>query len=271
MFSVGISTYDDYNGLYFTIQSLKLHHPLVNEVVVIDNNPKTKIARFNKDLANTSNNNFKIKYVEYRDKVSTSSREEVFKYVNNNYVVICDSHVLFATGAFESLKYFYENESKPYDFIQGPLIYDNGIDISTHFNKKWGSYMYGQWETRHTQERWFEIDAQGLGAFACKKDEWLGFNKHFDGFGGEEHYIHEKYRRKGGRCICLSGFKWMHRFNRPEGIPFPNNLEQRFKNYIIGRMEFNLDYDDVIEAFKEGLSADSIDNAISLCKQLVKK
>ena len=90
-----------------------------------------------------------------------------------------------------------------------------------------------------------------MGTFSCKKSEWLGFNDKFKGFGGEEHYIHEKYRQYGGRCICVKDFKWMHRFNRPTGVPFPNILEQRFNNYIIGRIELNLPYDDVITEFKK--------------------
>ena len=36
-------TYDDINGVYFSLQSLRLYHPLVQddkvELIVIDNNP----------------------------------------------------------------------------------------------------------------------------------------------------------------------------------------------------------------------------------------
>ena len=36
----------------------------------------------------------------------------------------------------------------------------------------------------------FEIPMQGLGMFSCRKEAWLGFNPLFNGFGGEEGYIH---------------------------------------------------------------------------------
>lgn len=39
---------------------------------------------------------------------------------------------------------------------------------------------------------------QGLGIFACRRDVWPGFNPRLRGFGGEEGYIHEKFRRAGG-------------------------------------------------------------------------
>jgi hypothetical protein len=47
------------------------------------------------------------------------------------------------------------------------------------------------------------IPAQGMGVFACRKNNWLGFNPKFRGFGGEEGYIHEKYRKNGKQVICL--------------------------------------------------------------------
>ena len=105
-------------------------------------------------------------------------------------------------------------------------------------------------------------DIGGMGVFSCKKREWLGFNESFKGFGGEEYYIHEKYKQKGGRCICVKDFKWMHRFNRPNGIPFPNTLEDRLHNYIVGRKELNLPYDDVIEEFNKVLDVKVINDVI---------
>ena len=54
------------------------------------------------------------------------------------------------------------------------------------------------------------------------------------GFGGEEGYIHEKFRKNGGRSLCVPGFKWLHRFGRPDGAPYPLKLEDRIWNYYIG-------------------------------------
>jgi len=94
----------------------------------------------------------------------------------------------------------------------------------------------------------FEIPAQGLGLFACRKDAWPGFNPNFRGFGGEEMYIHEKVRRNGGRVMCLPGLPWWHRYGKPEGIAkYPNNLFERARNYVLGRLELGLPYEDVRE------------------------
>jgi hypothetical protein len=43
--TIGMATYDDFNGVYFTIQSLRSFFPITNtsevEFIVVDNNPKS--------------------------------------------------------------------------------------------------------------------------------------------------------------------------------------------------------------------------------------
>ena len=94
---------------------------------------------------------------------------------------------------------------------------------------------------------------QGLGLFACRRAAWPGFNPDFRGFGGEEGYIHEKFRRAGGRTLCLPFLRWMHRFTRPLGIPYVNRWEDRLRNYLIGFRELGLDTAPVVEHFKAHL------------------
>ena len=78
----------------------------------------------------------------------------------------------------------------------------------------WSSGMYGVWGSDPRPPirlaKPFEIDLQGLGVFACRKAAWPGFNPTLRGFGGEEGYIHEKFRRAGGRnavpALSCAGF-----------------------------------------------------------------
>jgi len=85
---------------------------------------------------------------------------------------------------------------------------------------------------------------QGLGVFSCETKNWLGFNEHFKGFGGEEGYIHEKFRQNGGKTVCVPKFKWLHRFLRPDGVTYPLVLEDRIWNYLIGWLELKKDPED---------------------------
>jgi hypothetical protein len=102
----------------------------------------------------------------------------------------------------------------------------------------------------------FEIPAQGLGVFSCRKDSWLGFNPGFTGFGGEEGYIHTKYKQAGRGTLCLPFLRWMHRFERPNGVRYPLNIKDRIINYMIGFNELGLDTAPVREHFNNMIPQD---------------
>ena len=128
--------------------------------------------------------------------------------------------------------------------------------ISTHFDlSKWGSHMWGSWALDprglDPSNKPFEIDAMGMGLFSCRKDSWLGFNPKFRGFGGEEGYIHKKYKMNGKKTLCLPFMRWLHRFERPDGVPYHNDLKDRFRNYMIGFQETKQDTNIVVEQFKD--------------------
>jgi hypothetical protein len=115
--------------------------------------------------------------------------------------------------------------------------------------------MYGVWDNNglaaDPDAQPFEIPMQGLGVFACRKEAWLGFNEAFRGFGGEEGYIHEKFRRAGARTLCLPFLRWLHRFNRPMGVPYRNVWEDRVWNYLIGFTELGLPTIEMEKHFRE--------------------
>jgi len=110
----------------------------------------------------------------------------------------------------------------------------------------------------------FEIPAQGMGLFTCRKDAWLGFNDHFSGFGGEEFYIHEKFRKAGRKAMCLPFLRWMHRFARPNGPKYAVRTEDRVRNYVLGHNELGLDLTDCKTHFlSTGLPSDTWDAIVS--------
>lgn len=95
----------------------------------------------------------------------------------------------------------------------------------------------------------FEIPGQGLGLYACRKDAWPGFNPDTWGFGGEELYIHEKFRRAGGKAVCHPDVKWVHRFPRPETPTYPNTHWYKTRNYLLEYLELGLDTEIVRKHF----------------------
>lgn len=261
-----MATHDDYDGVFFSIQSIRMYHKEILddiEFVIVDNNPNGKhgesIRKFIKWL------DIPIQYLPFTKYQSSTVKNKVFELSDTPYVLCIDSHVLIEPGALKKLIDFYDNKKDCGNLLQGPLIYDDMKSISTHFNlNEWGQYMWGKWGTdergSNPDSEPFEIPAQGMGLFSCRKDSWLGFNKMFRGFGGEEGYIHEKYRKYGKKTLCLPFLRWNHRFERPNGTTYPNNHRDRFRNYFIGFHELNLDTDIIIDEFKDVIEKDFVES-----------
>lgn len=279
LLTVGMATYDDYDGVYFSIQALRAYHDIFStndvEIIVIDNNPDSPHGEAIKSFITYWIKNGK--YIPYKLRTSTAVRNEIFRHATGKYCVSMDCHVFFMKNAFEALIRYYAANPNCKDLIQGPLVYDDLKSCSTHFKPVWGGDMYGQWETDYEslkKNEPFEIPMQGLGVFSCETKNWVGFNKLFKGFGGEEGYIHEKFRRFGGKAICLPEFKWLHRFGRPSGVKYPLILEDRIWNYFIGWLEITQDPEhemikQIYDYFKTRIPEGSIDNIFSQAKSKI--
>jgi Glycosyl transferase family 2/Glycosyltransferase family 25 (LPS biosynthesis protein) len=243
--SIGMATYDDYDGVYFTVMAIRLYHPEVaadTEIIVVDNHPGGSCAEALKGLESWVPG---YRYIPFDRVRGTAARDLVFREATGEFVLCMDSHVMLAPGALRQLMdYFQANPGTP-DLLQGPLLYDDLRTLSTHMDRTWSTGMYGVWgsdgRAQDPAAPPFEIPMQGLGVFACRKAAWPGFNPRLKGFGGEEGYIQEKFRRAGGRALCLPFLRWLHRFGRPGGVPYENTWEDRIRNYFIIADELGID------------------------------
>lgn len=273
--TIGMATYDDYDGVYFTIQSLRMYHDICNtdevEFVVIDNNPKSKHGEETKKFVDK----IKGKYFGISNKTTTAIRNEVFANAAGEFTLCLDPHILIYKGGVDALLKYYQSEETHKNIVSGPLLYDDMKHISTHFEPEWRNSMYGTWGTNNSAYKDitpFEIPMQGLGCFSCKTINWPKFNERFIGFGGEEGYIHEKFRLAGGKAICLPELKWMHRFGRPGGVPYRLILEDRVWNYFVGWLELYNDPEHeqikaIHEHFKDKLPTGQIEKIFERAKQ----
>ena len=255
---IGMATYDDYDGVYFSAQAIRLYHPEVTddtEILILDNHPTGKCAN---DLKALDSKIINYRYIPVAQRTGTSIRDMIFENANADYVLCIDCHVFVEPGAIKRLIDYFDSNPTACDLLQGPMYSDNLKDLSTHFKPVWNKGMYGVWGYDQRAElvdaEPFDIPMQGLGLFACRKQAWPGFNENFRGFGGEEGYIHEKFRQAGGNTLCLPFLRWMHRFARPMGIPYPINWQDRVRNYLIGFTELGLDTKPIIEHFNEHIN-----------------
>ena len=271
MLTIGMATYDDYDGVYFTVQAIRMYHPEIAagvEFIVVDNHPEGPCSGDLKGLEKWVPG---YRYVPSSRIHGTAVRDLVFREASAEFVICVDCHVMFVPGSLRKLLDYFEAHRDTPDLLQGPLIYDDLKTFSTHMERTWSAGMYGVWGTdpraADSDAPPFEIGLQGLGVFACRKSAWPGFNPRLSGFGGEEGYIHEKFRRAGGRALCLPFLRWMHRFGRPMGVPYRNAWEDRIRNYLIVSAELGNDPAPMLDHFRNHLGRDNADRIIAAVRE----
>tara|TARA_R100000008_G_C3585019_1_gene171547 strand:+ start:377 stop:1534 length:1158 start_codon:yes stop_codon:yes gene_type:complete len=320
--TIGMAHHNDYHGVYFTIQDIRKElifnrrHDLLQRIkfLVVENDPGSKHAQMLKDYSNKVRN---LEVIDLTEDIGTSpARNKIIEEARTNFVLVMDCHVLLCpvVETLDKLFSFLEYNSKSDDLYTGPLIHDDLMNFSTHFNDTWGGHMWGQWGSAwqcvcesynfaihnendkvsffslEKQEKLdkcvycnrefpkdigfyghekplsdqgyskvgrdpsscpFPVFAQGLGVFLTRKASWLKFNEHARGFGGEECYIHEKYRANDRQTIYLPFLRWLHRFGRPDGVRYELTAENKVRNYILEFLELGMDLSPIKEHFVE--------------------
>jgi hypothetical protein len=264
---IGMAAYDDYDGVYFSAMAIRLYHPEIaaeTEILVIDNHPRGPSSAGLKALEKSIQG---YRYVPFDQIGGTAVRDMVFREAHSEFVLCIDCHVMFAPGSLRLLlDYFHAHPDTP-DLLQGPLLHDDMRTLSTHMEPRWSCGMYGVWGSdRRAADPAappFEITMHGLGGFACRKAAWPGLNPRLRGFGGEEGYLHEKFRRAGGRALCLPFLRWVHRFGRPAGVPYRNSWEDRIRNYLVIADELGLDPAEAVDHFRAHVGAEAADPIVA--------
>ncbi|MEY3228784.1 MAG: hypothetical protein RLZZ536_3403 [Planctomycetota bacterium] len=273
--TIGFATHNDFDGLYFSINALRLYHSSVMqdvELIVIDNAPDSPCGQRAKGLFSHINSGiqsgqpghpFSARWIPFGEIQGTSApRDRIFHEAAGDAVLVMDSHVMLVPGAVEKLLSFYRQNPDCRDLLSGPLLLDNHSTVYTHFTDTWRDGMWGTWgiddRGRDIDAEPFPIPAMGLGLFSCRKDAWLGFNPHFREFGGEEWYIHEKFRKAGRDCKCLPFLRWQHRFGDPVGgRKSPLSLHGKVRNFMIGHQELGISLERLRNHYVYGINEDT--------------
>jgi glycosyltransferase involved in cell wall biosynthesis len=272
--TIGMACCHDFNGVFFTL--MDLHRSRITagmldqvELLVIDNEPHgpsgpSAHSRETKDVVGQLRN---ARYIHAPNPQGTAPpRNQVFQEAQGDAVCCLDSHVLLGPEVFIRLVQFWtgdESESRELgvdNLYQGPCLNytqqnHDGLPsfAGTHWAERWGpDGMFGQWEVnevaRLPDAKPFPISMCGLGLFTARRDSWLGFHEQMREFGGEEGYIHEKYRANGRQVYCLPWLQWIHRFGHVDGIKYPTNWKSRARNYLLSYRELGFPSYDSIKA-----------------------
>jgi glycosyltransferase involved in cell wall biosynthesis len=217
-----------------TIQALRLFHArdLADvEILVVDNAGDPALARL---CAGT-----RTRYVQSTEKQGpAAAKNSVLRNARGAWTLCIDSHVLLAPGAISALLAWISEHPESIDLIHGPMLYDGLNSCASAMRPEWGTDgKFGVWWTTNVppdDDPVREIPMHGCGLFACRTSVWPGFPDAWRGFANEEGYIHERFRRFGGRVLLLPALKWAHLFRQHEHpSPAPVTEEDLKRNFFI--------------------------------------
>lgn len=234
--TVALATYDDFDGVFFTVQSLRLHHrPFIDdaEILILNNHPEGEhhhaLHAWGKQVKN-------VRVVDIERPVTSFTKYRAFDLASHDVVLVLDCHVLLEPGFLSWMMAYWDTPSRKHDMLTGPLIYNDLDHKSTHMEPKWCGHDYGGWATNAEGLKSglpFEVPMQGMGCFAMLKESWFGIPPDFVGFGAEEWFMAEMVRQHGGRVMCHPFLGWLHRFDWPKRT-FPLRVDDRLWNYYRG-------------------------------------
>lgn len=246
--TIGMPSYDNHQEVWSTIQGLKVFHDLSDvEIMIVDNKGSALVEKVVHDCH--------VRYEKYTKRGTGPVRNKIFELASGEFVLCIDSHIFLYPDTVWKLKQWYMNNKEiAKNLITGTIVMSDNIRYFTHYENKWRSNMWGIWpfakNDSNLEKDAFEIEIGPLGLFGCRKDSWLGFAKGCTGFGGVEGVLQEKYRKSGRKCICLPWLKWVHFFHRIKQ-PYPNILEERIKNFILGFKELSMNLKPLYDHFGE--------------------
>ena len=200
--TIGMAAYQDFDGVYFSVQDLRLHHDMEHvEILVVDNFGCNTTAAF---VASTGLDG-SVRYLRATEKTGTAApRQKIFEEARGKAVLCMDAHVLLAPGSIARLKQFYRDHPATLDLYQGPLLHDDLQPRSTHFDPVWGSHMYGRWgqDARGDQDQPFEIAMQGLGISQLPQRGVARFQSEVPGF-RRRGILHPREVSPGGSPVLV--------------------------------------------------------------------
>ncbi|RME22940.1 MAG: glycosyltransferase family 2 protein, partial [Candidatus Zixiibacteriota bacterium] len=213
--TIGMAVHNNPQGVWMTIESIREKYPQCAQDVqflVLDNCPDSVEGEATRDYVRNnldrSGDGWVGHYIAATPRQSTSLRNLIFDCAETEYVMCLDSHIfLKGPNALPKTIAFLKSGAAGNDLYHGPAYHERGYIYATHMNPAFRGQNFGTWGVMQAESGghvfhadWpepIEIPAHGMGLFLARRDTWLRFHHAFRHFGGEECYIHEKYRLHG--------------------------------------------------------------------------
>lgn len=265
LLTVGMAVYGEFPNTWFTLETLRSYHRSeIDEIIVVDNHPQGCSRTAAKTLAVGG------RYIHRPDLSGTSkSRQHIFELSQSRYTMVIDAHVVLAPGSLSKTREFLKSRAiNDSDLFHGPVLLDNGEVMATQWVDNFCGGLWGEWFCSVdllSSDRPIPISSMGLGLFLMETKSFPGFNPGFTQFGGEESYLHEKVRQRGGKCWCLPWLRWGHQWRESNNVggniaPYPFDDKFHIRNMVLGHWELGVDPELIWNHFKKKVSRNDFDS-----------
>ena len=154
--TIGMAHYNDFKGLYGTIQAIRSMHLYEEwfeqlQFVVVDQSPaESKHSPLAEGLMRNlsrSSDFLSGKYISLPHPKGTSPpRNAIFEHADSDYVLVIDSHVTFTSKTLPAILKWYKEHPAADGIYTGPIMMDNMHEICpTHMAAMWREKMWGIW------------------------------------------------------------------------------------------------------------------------------
>lgn len=274
LLTIGFPVYDDHAGLVWSLQTLRAQYAETLqrfdiELLVLDNNPNSPQGRDVQRFCTRLRRQTRLRYVAWdRAQGTAVAKNQVMASASGQWVLCLDSHVQLLPDSLTWLCGQLANQElpDPQDLYHGVLVLDDLVGTQTHMDLVWRGRMWGRWgndpAVRDSRQP-CPIPNHGLGLLLVCRQHWLGYHPAMRGFGGEEGYLQEKYRRAGRQVWCLPQLRWWHYFRGQEsGVQLRTHkitALDKFRNYAYGLTEIGYDTTELVAHFRDTISASQMD------------
>lgn len=140
--TVGMAGYQESDNLWFVLDSLRLYHGWGFDIVVVDTTPGSPV-KFTEDKCRSMS----ARYYHRPDLKGTAApRDAVFRYSKTPWTCCIDSHVHLCSDWIKVAEWYAKKNPESVDLVQGPLIYDDHKNQSTHWQPTHPPSLTGTWD-----------------------------------------------------------------------------------------------------------------------------
>lgn len=220
------------------------------------------------------------KYEPWAEVLGTAAgKQACFGKASGEWVLVLDSHVILTD---DSLRRLYDFIQKPRnrfcrDLFYGVNLADDHKQYFSHLDI-WGDDgapligddgVFGNWRSdpraKSPDGKPFDVEGGGGWCFFARRDAFLtvGFHPLMRGFGGEEGFISERFRRAGRSVKCAPFVRGIHRYARLSGDVYAVTVAEKLRNHVIGWLDLGFDLEQLRTVWRGRLKPDEIDSVMA--------